>query len=208
LAAVNSLLKIRERLNERDGLDGAIHSTKGGRASEYYSMAKLMPSAVLRTAYLDRALDDISDALRTVSGDISGYLAIRGHILREQGRFDEARCDFEEMSTLREQRGDEGGRGEALADLGLVELELGNRRAALSLLGEGKELLERAGRHEFAIRASKRLALAHWRSLHPIAAYRELCDAYDKAIERQAFGQITPLMERVHTLRGKLAKYG
>ena len=64
--------------------------------------------------------------------------------------------------------------------------------------------METAGRHTFAIRARKRLALAQLRSFHPYQALKEICVAYDKAQEFQVYGQITPLMEWMHELSCKL----
>lgn len=207
LAGVNSLLKIRAAMDWKSAKHGAshyIHGTKGGRASEYYSMAKLMPTKVQRDEYLGLALTDLDDALRFVSGDVSGYLAIRGHVYRQQGRLAEALKDFEDTRRLREWRGDDGGVGEALADLGLIHLRLGNTREARSLLRKGTEMLEAASRYEFAIRAKKRLALSYLCTLHPYRAFHELCEAYDMAQERQVYGQITPLMEMVHEFGCKI----
>jgi len=210
LAGVNSLLKIRAAMDWKGAEHGAphyIHGTKGGRASEYYSMAKLMPRRAQRDEYLGLALTDLDDALRFVSGDVSGYLAIRGHVYCEQGRFPEALRDFEEMRRLRELRGDAGGVGEALADLGLIYLRLGDIRKARSLLRAGAEMLANANRYEFAIRAKKRLALSYLRLLQPYRAFREICEAYDMAQERQVYGQITPLMEIVHEFENKVGAW-
>jgi len=202
LAAVNSLLKIRTTMEWTEAEHDASHyiqGTKGGRASEYYSMAKLMPTKAQRHEYFELALTDIKDALHVAAIDISGYLAIRGHIYREQDRLTEALKEFTEMLRLREREGSVGGVGEALADLGLVRFKLGNAREARVLLQQGKEMLESAGRYEFAIRAKKRLALAY-RMRHPYRAFRELCEAYDMAQERQVYSQITSLMEFVHEI--------
>lgn len=210
LAGVNSLLKIRAAMDGKSTAHGGPHyvqGTKGGRASEYYSMAKLMPTRAQRDEYLELALTDLDDALRFVSGDVSGYLAIRGHVYQEQGRLAEALRDFEDMRRLRESRGDAGDIGEALADLGLIHRRLGNTREALSLLRKGAEMLEGAGRYEFAIRAKKRLALSYLRTLHLHGAFRELCEAYDMAQERQVYGQITPLMEMVHEFGSKIGAW-
>lgn len=210
LAGVNSLLKIRAAMDWKSAEHGAphyIHGTKGGRASEYYSVAKLMPTKAQRDEYFGLALTDLDDALRFVSGDVSGYLAIRGHVYREQGRLAEALRDFKDMRRLRESHGDAGGVGEALADLGLIHLALGNTREARSLLREGTEMLESASRYEFTIRAKKWLALSYLRTLHPYRAFRELCEAYDMAQERQVYGQITPLMEMVHEFGCKIGAW-
>ncbi len=65
-------------------------------------------------------------------------------------------------------------------------------------------MLQSAGRHDFAIHAKKRLALVYLQTFHPYRAFRELCEAYDTARERQVYDQITPLMEVVHGLGCRL----
>ncbi len=204
------LLKIRAAMDwtgAEHGTSHYIHGTKGGRASEYYSMAKLMPTKAQRNEYFGLALTDIDDALRFVSGNVSGFLAIRGHVYCEQGRLAEALRDFEVVRGIRESQGDAGGVGEALADLGLVHLRLGHFRQARTLLRAGTEMLEGARRYEFVIRAKKTLALSYLQTLHFYRAFRELCEAYDKAQERQVFGQITPLMELVHDFGCKVGAW-
>jgi len=207
LAAVNSMLKIRAAMKWTGAPHDPghyIHGTKGGRASEYYSMAKLLPGREARALYLGLALKDVNEAINSVSGDLSGYLAIRGHIHHMQGALREAMKDFEEMGRLREAKGEQGGVGEARADLGLIQIKLGEFREGRKNLLDGVAMLEAAERHGFAIRARKRLALAELRSFHPHSALKEICVAYDKAQEFQIYGQITPLMEWMHDLACKI----
>lgn len=205
LAAVNSALKILALPGwPRRTHPVSIHGSKGGRASEYYSIAKLVPGRRERDLYFSLALTDVNDAISNVGGDISGHLSIRGHIYRTQGKTQSALADFRQMHRLRKERGDAGGIGEALSDLGLTELTLGRMRDACAHLREGAEMLWSAGNYTFAIRAQKRLALAHLRSGRPIMALQELWDAYDRAKERQVYAQITPLMEFTHDLAVRL----
>jgi tetratricopeptide (TPR) repeat protein len=204
LAAVNSLLAIRTRMDSRGILPQRsrvqyIQGTKGARASEYYSMAKMLPPPQ-REYYLSMAERDLEDALRVIQDEPSGYIAIRGHIRLQQGRIGEALADFEEVRRLREVAGDAKGAAEAAADVGLAHLRLGHRRLALRLLKQGVATLEASGSHTFAIRARKRLALAQLKSGHPVLAVRELCTAYESAIEHQVYDQITPLMESAHKI--------
>jgi tetratricopeptide (TPR) repeat protein len=202
LAAVNSLLAIRARL------PGAVpsatderrfHGGKGARASEYYSMAKLMPNAAERDKYFRLAELDIEDALRAGAGRPAGYLTIRGHIRLRQGNPALALADFEEARRIQELEGGSSA-AEALADVGIAYLYLGKVRRAISLLQESVERFEEDGNITFGVRARKRLALAHLRSLHPRQAVRELNRAYDFAYEHQIFDQITPAMEFIHRL--------
>jgi len=207
LSAVNSMLKIRGFMDwsraEHDA-DNYIQGTKGARASEYFSVAKLCTTQSERDKYLSLALKNVDEAMAAIAGDPSGFLSIHGHIRLEQGALADARADFERMKSLRIKCGDAGGIGEALADLGLVEAKLGNLREARRLFRQGMEMQEAAGRIPFAIMAQKRLAKAYLRSGHPILALNELCAAYDKAQEHQIFGQITPLMESAHELACRL----
>jgi tetratricopeptide (TPR) repeat protein len=201
LAAVNSMLSIRGRIEARESkrdLAQYIQGTKGARASEYYSMAKLFPDREQRAQYLKLAENDVEDALRSIDENPSGYLAIRGHILLMQGCAGKALEDFERVRRLSEESGNEKRIGEALADLGLVHMRLGNIRLASKLLQEGTAYLDNAGSYTFAIRARKRLALVRLLSGHPFLAVRELCTAHDAAEQHQVFDQITPLMEKIH----------
>lgn len=203
LAAVNSQLAIREQMDWRAARYDSAHyiqGTKGARASEYYSIAKLLPDARQREYYLDLAESDIKEALRALKDEPSGYLSIRGHIHLMRGRPAEALADFEEVRRLREAAGDPKGVGESCADLGLVHMRLGNLPLALRLLREGVASLDAAGSHTFAVRAKKRLALALLRSGHPVLAIRELSAAHDRAVENQIYDQITPLMHVLHRI--------
>lgn len=195
LAAVNSQISIRERMDwraERHDSEHYIQGTKGARASEYYSMAKLLPSQSQRAHYLQLAERDLEDALHSIQDEPSGYLAIRGHVRLMQGDARKALADFEEVRRLREAAGDVKGFGESLADVGLAHMRLGNLPLALKLLREGVTNLEDGGSPTFAIRAKKRLAQALLLSGHPIQAVRHLSAAHETALENHIYDQITP----------------
>lgn len=104
------------------------------------------------------------------------------------------------MRRLKEAAKDSKGLGEALADLGLMHLRMGNVTLAIRLLREGVANLEAAGSTPFAVRAKKRLALGLLLSGHPVLAVRELSAAHELASENQIFDQITPPMNAVHQL--------
>ena len=200
LAAVNSLLSIRARL------PGAVaeatderrfHGGKGARASEYYSMAKLMRTAREQSKYYQLAELDIEDALRSGVDRPAGYLTIRGHIRLRQKNPRLALADFEEARRLQEGNGG-ASVAESLADVGLAHLHLGKLRQAIPLLRESVDRFEAEGNVTFGVRARKRLALEHLRALRPGDAIRELNRAYDLASDHQIFDQITPVMERIH----------
>ena len=203
LSAVNSQLAIRARMDwtaARYDRAHYIQGTKGARASEYYSIAKLLPDAAQREHYLQLAEEDVEAALHVLRDEPSGYLAIRAHIRLMRGRSADALEDFEEVRRLKEAAGDARGLAEASGDLGFIHMRLGNLRLALKLLREGVAGLEAAGSITFTIRVKKRLAFALLRSGHPVLAIRELSAAHEQATAHQVYDQITPIMEAVHRI--------
>ncbi len=198
LAAVNSQLVIRARMDWRVAEHASEHyiqGTKGARASEYYSMAKLMAGRRRQSEYLSLAERDLSDALSSIEDDPSGYLSIRGHIRLMQGRPNDALSDFRKVMALKETAHDQKGIAEVKADIGLTEMRLGNTREAVRLLKESAIELDAAKSPTFAIRAKKRLAQAQLKSGHPFQAWCELNSAHDMAVRYQVFDQITSTME-------------
>jgi tetratricopeptide (TPR) repeat protein len=208
LAAVNSQLTIRQRMDTRPDRDAEyyIQGTKGARASEYYSIAKLMPTVRQRDQYLALALKDIDDALKVIADNPSGYLAIRGHVHLMQGQLDDALADFERSKELKERGGDEGPVGEAEADIALVYMRRGELRKATALLREGLAKLERTGRLPFALRVKRRLAIALLKSGHPFQALDELEAAYELAMDKQIYDQVTKTVEIAHWLATKIGR--
>ena len=203
LAAVNSQLAIRARMDWRGADRRAAHhiqGTRGARASEYYSMAKLMPGSAQRDQYLQLARDEVDHALCAIEDEPSGYLSIRGHISLMQGKPDQALVDFEQANALREAARNAKGIGETKADIALVHIRRGNLREAVKLLREGITLLEHAKSLTFAIRVRKRLAYALLKSGHPFQAWKELNTARNMAVRNQVYDQVTPTMEVANQL--------
>jgi tetratricopeptide (TPR) repeat protein len=203
LAAVNSQLAIRGRMDWAGADRSAAHyiqGTKGARASEYYSMAKLMPTRAERDKYLVLARQEVDDALAAVEDDSSGYLTIRGHISLREGKLDQALADFEQARSLKEAARDVKGFVENQADIALVHVRRGNAHAAVKQLRESVAILEGAKSFPFAIRVRKRLAYALLRSWRPFEAWKELNKAYDMAVRYQVYDQIAPTMERANRL--------
>jgi tetratricopeptide (TPR) repeat protein len=209
LAAVNSQLAIRARIDWKGAghrSEHYIQGTKGARASEYYSMAKLMTGRRQRDEYLRLAEDDVNDALRSIEDDPSGYFAIRGHIHLIQNRLDAALEDFRQASALRKAKHDAKAAAEADADIALVLMRRGEYREAVRILRESAAALEAEKSITFAIRVRKRLAAALLRSGHPFQAWGELDAAYQAAVENQVFDQITPTMEMANRLAAALGR--
>jgi tetratricopeptide (TPR) repeat protein len=204
LSAVNSQLSIRARLSRpTSGVSDDQHwqGTKGARASEYYSMARLMQTKEKRGEYFLLAEREIEDALQSGLDNAAGYYTIRGHIRLQQGKSQLALSEFEEARRLNAGRGDTAAAAESLADYGLAHLQLGNKRQAISLLRQAVERFQETGNLTFAVRAKKRLALAYLQAWHPFLAMQELEDAYEMASKHQIFDQIAPVMELLHRVR-------
>jgi len=201
LSAVNSILAIRARLgSSRERTTDFIQGSKGARASEYFSISKLMTSRSQRFHYLSLAEQDIDDAISSELAQLTGYLAIRGHIRLALRRRYAAMDDFREVLRLKRISNNEAGVGEALGDVGLAQMALGDHRRALSSLNEGLELARRSGEPGFAIRIQKRLAMALMRNWQPLQSLRVLSDAYERADALQMYGQIEPPMRLAHQI--------
>jgi tetratricopeptide (TPR) repeat protein len=211
LAAVNSQLAIRGRMDWAGADRSSAHyiqGTKGARASEYYSMAKLMPSRRQRDEYLQLARREVNDALGAIENDLSGYLSIRGHISLIENKLDEALADCEQSKACKEAARNVKGAAETQADIALVHMRRGNVRTAVTLLREGVTVLEDQKSFTFAIRVRKRLAYALLRSGHPFQAWIELNIAHDMAVQNQVYDQITPTMEMANRLAMALGLKG
>ena len=119
LAALNTLAEIRERnpsFTSRLSDDARIHATRSAIASEYYSIAKQLPSRRWKRRLFLRALENCNDSIAHAEIEISGKLAVRGHIKLQLGNTLGAISDFKEMLRLRQEAGDSPGRiGEALS---------------------------------------------------------------------------------------------
>jgi hypothetical protein len=203
LAAVNSQLAIRGHMDwtgaDRDAAY-YIQGTRGARASEYYSMAKLMPPRGQRDQYLHLARTEVNAALSAIEDNPSGYLSIRGHISLFESKLDEALADFEQAKHIKELAGDQGGVGEVQADIALVQMRRGNSRQAVRMLRDSVSILEHGKSVPFAIRVRKRLAYALLLSGQPFQAWKELNTARDMAVRYQIYDQITPTMEIANRL--------
>lgn len=127
-------------------------------------------------------------------GDASGQAAlliVSGRILREQGRFEEARTALERAKHLYGEVDDASGAALALELLGGVAWRLGDHRAAARQHAEAAELFERSGDLRLAAHSLNSLGSALWslgdyegaRSVHErsLATCRELGDRRGEA---------------------------
>jgi tetratricopeptide (TPR) repeat protein len=209
LAAVNTLLKIRERTGS--GGDLSIQGTKGALASEYYSIGKTVGSRTLRRKLFNRALIITNQSLEEPRSDPSGLLGIRGSVLQALGRLDEGLRDYHTMLSLRQSAGENSGRiGEAEAELGWGYFRLwlpwrifvlGYFFKAQHFLSHGVALLEHSERHEFAVRALRKLGVFYAVTFRFARARRVMERAHDLALKREMQDQLRQLLPVLRVLR-------
>lgn len=205
LAAVNTLLDLRERAGMTASRSPAEHiqGTRGAIASEYYSIAKMVPSRRDKEVLLQKALVELGIALEARPSDPSGFLAIRGSVHLALGDRDSAISDYQSVLRLREaaDNPDPAGIGEAQSELGYAYLRRGRLKEARRYLEEGVALLDRTQAVGFTIRARKKLATYYFLVGRPFGAVRQLAMAYKLAATGGFRGQISNLMAlawRIH----------
>ncbi len=209
LAAVNTLLRIRERISSSGEL--SIQGSKGALASEYYSISKGVRSRQLKRKLLDKAVVLVSEAFKESQTDPSGLFAIRGSVLQASGRFAEGLRDYQEVLRLRQSRGDNPGViGEAESELGWGFFQcwlhrrffaLGYLSKAQHFLKHGAELLENSGRHAFSVRALRKLGLFYAFTFRFFLARRVLERAHDLASREAVQDQLRQLLPSLKILR-------
>jgi len=194
LAAVNTLVRIRERITgvsipQNDNL--SIQVGKGALASEYYSIAKATWSLSFRRQLRRRALHLVDEELACPSSDRSGLLAIRGSVLQALGQFEAGQHAYNLMLKTRLAANEDSGRiGEAEAEVGwgYFRLWLHWRFLVLSYLSKaqyhlsrGVSLLQCSAREEFLVRAMWKLGLFYVMTLRLLPARDVLERAHDLA---------------------------
>lgn len=201
LAAVNTLIWIREHSGEGNRAGRSIQSSYGARASEFYSMAKTAESRALRRSLLRRAWADVNRALDAVGADASGLLAIRASVLQALGRRCAGLRDYRTVLRIRlANRESEGRIGEAQAELGMGYLRVGRIRKAGRYLAQGVANLERAGRYEFTVRGMRKLAMFYLVTLRRQRAVDTLRRARDLARTHEVKGQLQQIVPLLQTL--------
>jgi tetratricopeptide (TPR) repeat protein len=200
LAAVNTILGVQAQLPGGDDGEMAIQGTYGAIASEYYSIAKQVPSWRDRRELLHRALKNADEALKRGQPDSSGLLAIRGSVHLKLGHVRMAVEDYEKSLKLRS--GEEPGRiGEAQVELALGYLFAGRPWRVRPLLEEGIRNLRESNRHEFLVRALRKLGL-----FEALLSRRQRSrEAFHEALEiaecRDWQGQIRQIRSEMKRLR-------
>lgn len=209
LAAVNTLLKIRKRIGSV--VDLSIQGTKGALASEYYSIAKIVRSRKVRRKLLNLALITANQSLEEPQSDPSGLLGIRGSVLQALGKPCEGLRDYLAMLSLRQSAGeDSGGIGEAEAELGWGYFRLwlpwrffvlGYFFKAQHFLRHGVALLEHSERHEFAVRALRKLGVFYTVTFRFSLARCVMERAHDLALKKEMQDQLQYILPVLRVLR-------
>jgi hypothetical protein len=209
LAAANTLLKIRERLVSSSGL--SIQGSKGALASEYYSIAKMVRSRKMKRKLLNRALITANQSLEEPQPDTSGLLGIRGSVLQALGKPGEGLRDYQAMLSLRQSACEDSGRiGEAEAELGWGYFRLwlpwkffvfSYFCKAQHFLCHGVALLELSERHEFTVRALRKLGIFYVVTFRFSHARRVLESARDLALKREMQDQLRQILPVLGVLR-------
>lgn len=212
LAAANSLGEVINILGADKNLspEDAKEGVHGAIASEYYSMAKLVPSGRYKKLLLNEALSNLGNALSYTQGDISGLLSIRGSVLLELGDVRAAVSEYERSLQVRLDAKEPLGRiGEAEAYLGFGYFRLGINRLQLRYIWKAQELLE-AGVHHlkdsnrvpFTVGAMKKLCLFYTATLQWERARIVFDEAYELANRHGLYGQV----QYLNTLKKLLRK--
>ncbi|HEY3567066.1 MAG TPA: hypothetical protein VGP73_03960 [Thermoanaerobaculia bacterium] len=170
LAAVNTMIDIQSTVSMPSIFDytESIQASRGALASEYYSIAKLLPSWRDRYQIRRRALWNVNVALESNPTDDSGLLLIKGSLLLSTGRIWDAINSYQQGLSTRELRKEDLGRiGEAESELGLALAFAGRIPAAERFLKSGVTKLEASNRPQFRARALRKLAQFYRMTLRP-----------------------------------------
>lgn len=193
LAAVNSLIEVRgPNVWVYSGASriGAIHGSRGGRASELYSMAKRAPRRQ-RRILLREALSDIEAELTAGAIDKPNLLAIRGSIFLQLWRINQAVSDYETVLTLREELHRPSPTiGEAKSELGWGYAWKLRLRKAAENLESGVALLREGTDLGFTIRALRKLAVVYAVSFCFPSSIRTVEEACGLSLSSSAYGQL------------------
>jgi tetratricopeptide (TPR) repeat protein len=195
LAAINSLSVIRERMQAAmpgDAAKASPFAYAGGAASEYYSIAKLVPSQWQKFGILRKALWNCNAALSERSpNDASGTLSVRGHVKLRMLNVPGGLSDLKKVLAIRQEQGDSIGRiGEAEAHLGRAYVLCRQFGKAERLLHEGIDKLRAADNVNFLVQALRHLAALYVRTGRRAEAIAVLREAQRIARAREIQGQL------------------
>jgi tetratricopeptide (TPR) repeat protein len=206
LAAVNTLSAIRSRMSPRMQAEigpPSIFANNGAAASEYYSIAKLVPSRYVSYSLLRKALWNCNAALKdTSASDASGLIDIRGHVKLAMCNPIGAISDLKRALAIRRDSGQgPGSVGESEVHLGRAYAICRQYRKAEQLLEEGVSKLEMSDRYFFIVQGLRHLGAFYAQVGRRDDAIKVLRKAHALASQREVQGQL-------HQLEAELCKLG
>ena len=209
LAAVNSLSNIRKIMpsSMRKELGPpSIFADAGAAASEYYSIAKLVPSRWQRHRLLGKALWNCNAALgEGAVSDPSGLLDIRGHVKLQMFNPIGGISDLKRSLAFRRDR-DQGPLriGESEAHLGRAYAYCRQHTKAERLLEDGTAKLRLSGNKPFLVQALRHLAVFYAQIGRRADAIKTLREAQTIAKDNEIQGQLQQIEEELRTLGEEL----
>lgn len=205
LAAINTLFRVRAHMPPRMRREigpSSTFSDNGAVASEYYSIAKLVPSWYVKQSLLRKALWNCNAALEvSTASDHSGLLDIRGHIKLRMLNPVGGISDLKRALRIRREKDQGPGRiGESEVHLGRAYAACRLYRKAERLLEDGVAKLETTDRHPFFIQGLRHLGTFYARAGRRSDAIEVLLKARDKASEYEIQGQLHQVEKELRNL--------
>ncbi|GMT47133.1 MAG: hypothetical protein IEMM0007_0699 [bacterium] len=205
LAAINTLFTIRSYMPLQMKAEigpPSIFANNGAVASEYYSIAKLVPSWYVKQNLLRKALWNCNRALEASPGsDSSGLLDIRGHIKLAMLNPAGGIFDLKRALAIRLAKDQDPGRvGESEMHLGRAYAACRLFRKAERLLEDGVAKLETTDRYPFTVQGLRHLGTFYSQVGRRADATRVLRKAQVLASEHEIQGQLYQVEEELRKL--------
>jgi len=205
LASINTLSTIRMRMPEhmqRRLGPPSIFANAGAAASEYYSIAKLVPSRRQRQWLLRKALWNCNAALSEAeTSDSSGLLDIRGHVKMHMLNPIGGLWDFKRALAIRRSQAQRADRiGESEVHLGRAYAYFRRHAKAERLLQDGIAKLRSTDNHPFTVQALRHLAVFYGRIGRTREALSMLREAQGIARQYEIQGQLQQVEEELQAL--------
>jgi tetratricopeptide (TPR) repeat protein len=205
LAALNTLFTIRSNIPKRIQVEigpPSIFADNGAVASEYYSIAKLVPSLYVKQHLLRKALRNCNAALEssTVS-DLSGLFDIRGHVKLAMLNPSSGISDLKRALEIRCEKDQGPGRiGESEVHLGHAYATCGLFRKAERLLEDGVDKLLTTDRYPFTVQGLRHLGTFYSQVGRRTDAVRILQKAWVLASEHEIQDQAQQVEDELRDL--------
>lgn len=205
LAATNTLFTIHSHMSPRMLAEigpPTIFADNGAVASEYYSIAKLVPSWYVKQSLLRKALWNCNAALEgSTASDSSGLLDIRGHVKLAMLNPVGGIFDLKRALAIRRDKDQGPGRvGESEVHLGRAYAACRLHRKAERLLEDGVAKLVTTDRYPFIIQGLRHLGTFYSQVGRRADATKALRKARALASEHEIQGQLYQVEEGLRNL--------